>query len=114
MSFFISNATAAVAPAAAGAEPQGDMSGLIMLGVLFVLFYFILIRPQSKRAKEHKQMVEALSKGDEIVTNGGILGRVSEMDDSFLTVEIAKDTEVKLQRNAITSLVPKGTYKSSN
>ena len=116
MSFFISEAIAAEAPAAAaGAQPQGGgLEPLIMLGLLFVLFYFLLIRPQAKRAKEHKNMVQALAKGDEVVTNGGILGRISEIDDSFLTVEIASGTEVKIQRNAVTSIVPKGTYKSSN
>lgn len=113
MSFFISEAIAAEAPAmGAGGQAQGSgLEPLIMLGLLFVLFYFLLIRPQAKRAKEHKQMVEALSKGDEVVTNGGILGRIKEMDESFLTLEIAEGTEVKLQRNAVTALVPKGTYK---
>ena len=117
MSFFISEAIAAEAPAiaaggAAGGQAQGSgLEPLIMLGLLFVLFYFLLIRPQAKRAKEHKQMVEALSKGDEVVTNGGILGRIKEIDDSFLTLEIAEGTDVKLQRNAITAIVPKGTYK---
>ena len=114
MSFFISEALAAEAPAmAAGGQPQGGgLEPLIMLGLLFVLFYFLLIRPQAKRAKEHKQMVESLSKGDEVVTNGGILGRINEIDESFITLEIASGTEVKLQRNAITALLPKGTYKS--
>ena len=121
MSFLISDALAAEAPAmaaagtqAAGAPQGGGIEPLIMLGLLFVLFYFLLIRPQAKRAKEHKQMVEALAKGDEVVTNGGILGRISEIEDNYLTVEIASGTEVKLQRNAITSIVPKGTYKASN
>jgi len=113
MSFFISEVVAAEAPAiaAGGAQQGGGIEPLIMLGLLFVLFYFLLIRPQAKRAKEHKQMVEALSKGDEVVTNGGILGRITEIDDSFLTVEIASGTEVKLQRNSVTAIVPKGTYK---
>ncbi|WP_455366896.1 preprotein translocase subunit YajC [Kaarinaea lacus] len=116
MSFLISDAIAAEAPAmAAGGQPQGSgLEPLIMLGLLFVLFYFLLIRPQTKRAKEHKNMVESLSKGDEVVTNGGILGRINEIEDTFLTLEIAEGTEVKLQRNAVTSLVPKGTYKSGS
>ena len=114
MSFFISDALAAEAPAmAAGGQQQGGIEPLIMLGLLFVLFYFLLIRPQAKRAKEHKQMVEALSKGDEVVTTGGILGRITTIEDAFLTLEIADGTEVKLQRNAVTSIVPKGTIKSS-
>ena len=108
MSFFISDALAAEAPAmAAGGQQQGGIEPLIMLGLLFVLFYFLLIRPQAKRAKEHKQMVEALSKGDEVVTTGGILGRITTIEDTFLTLEIADGTEVKLQRNAVTSIVPK-------
>ncbi|MGD8569416.1 MAG: preprotein translocase subunit YajC [Gammaproteobacteria bacterium] len=108
MSFFISNAWAADG---AGAPPEGGLMGFIPLILIFVLFYFLLIRPQAKRAKEHKQMVEALAKGDEVVTNGGLLGRVNDVGESFLTVEIAEGTEVKVQRNAVASLVPKGTFK---
>lgn len=111
MSFFISNAWAEGA-ANAGAPPGSGLMGFLPLILIFVLFYFLLIRPQAKRAKEHKQMVEALSKGDEVVTNGGLLGRVNEVGESFLTIEIAEGTEVKLQRNAVASLVPKGTYKA--
>jgi len=113
MSLLISNAWAE-GGAAAGAPAGADMSGLIMLGILFVLFYVILIRPQAKRAKEHKAMVEAISKGDEVVTNGGILGLVKEVGETFLTLEIASGTQVKVQRNAVASLLPKGTYKSKD
>ncbi|WP_455200926.1 preprotein translocase subunit YajC [Kaarinaea lacus] len=111
MSFFISNA---MAEGAAGAPPEGGLMGFIPLILIFVLFYFLLIRPQAKRAKEHKQMVEALAKGDEVVTNGGVLARISDVGDSFITVEIADGVEVKVQRNAIASLVPKGTYKAKD
>ena len=113
MSFFISDALAAEAPAmAAGGQAQGGgLEPLIMLGLLFVLFYFLLIRPQAKRAKEHKQMVGALSKGDEVVSNGGLLGRIADLDESFITMEIADGVKVKVQRQAVATLVPKGTFK---
>jgi preprotein translocase subunit YajC len=115
MSFFISDALAQSAPAAgAGAPPDGGLMGFIPLILIFVLFYFLLIRPQAKRAKEHKQMVEALAKGDEVVTNGGVLGRINEVGDSFISVEIADGVVVRLQRSAVASLVPKGTYKSTD
>ena len=115
MSFFISDALAQSAPAAGtGAPPEGGLMGFIPLILIFVLFYFLLIRPQAKRAKEHKQMVEALAKGDEVVTNGGVLGRINEVGDSFISVEIADGVVVKLQRSAVASLVPKGTYKSTD
>lgn len=107
MSFFISDAMAESA-----APAQGDPFGpLIMMVLIFVLFYFLLVRPQAKRAKEHKQMVGALSKGDEVVTNGGLLGKAVEIEDGFITLEIADNVQVKVQRQAIATLVPKGTYK---
>ena len=109
MSFFISDAMAEGA-AAAGAQ-DGGLLGMLPLLLIMVLFYFMLIRPQAKRAKEHKNMVAALGKGDEVVTNGGLLGRVREIGDSFLTVEIAKGVEVKVQRSSVATLVPKGTFK---
>jgi len=111
MSFFISNA---MAEGPAGAATEGGLMGFIPLILIFVLFYFLLIRPQAKRAKEHKQMVEALAKGDEVVTNGGVLCRISDIGESFISVEIADGVEVKVQRNAIASLVPKGTYKAKD
>jgi preprotein translocase subunit YajC len=115
MSFFISNAWAeGAAGAGAGAPPESSLMGFIPLILIFVLFYFLLIRPQAKRAKEHKQMVGALAKGDEVVTNGGVLGRITEVGDSFISVEIAEGIVVKVQRNAIASLVPKGTFKSTD
>ncbi len=112
MSFFISDAMAEGA-AAAGGSTGSSMMGLLPLVLIFVLFYFMLIRPQSKRAKEHKNMVAALGKGDEIVTQGGILGKVTEVGDGFLSVKIADDVIVKVQRQAVSTLLPKGTVKSS-
>ena len=109
MDFFISDAFAQGAPG--GGAPYGD---IIFLVLLFAVFYFLLIRPQQKRAKEHKKMVEAVAKGDEVVTNGGLLCKVIEVGDNFLTVTIADGVDVKLQRTSIAATVPKGTIKSSN
>ena len=109
MDFFISDAYAQGA-APGGAGGFGD---IIFLIVLFAVFYFLLIRPQQKRAKEHKKMVEAVAKGDEVVTNGGILGKVIEVGESFLTINIAEGVDVKLQRSSIASTLPKGTIKST-
>ncbi|KPK11114.1 MAG: preprotein translocase YidC [Acidithiobacillales bacterium SG8_45] len=100
------------------AAPAGGVGGeggqfLIMMVILFGLMYFMIIRPQSKRAKEHRQMVEALAKGDEVVTNGGALGRVTAVGEQFVTVEIASGVEIKVQRAAIASIMPKGTIKSA-
>jgi preprotein translocase subunit YajC len=112
MNFLISDAWAD-APAAAGAPTQGSpFVTLIMLGVLFAAFYFILIRPQAKRAKEHKSMIAALAKGDEVVTGGGVLGRVTNLGDTYVTVDIAEGVEIKVQRQAIQTVLPKGTIKS--
>ena len=112
MNFFISEAWAET-PAAAGALGQGSpVVTFIMLGVLFAAFYFILIRPQAKRAKEHKTMIAALAKGDEILTSGGILGRITELGDVYVTVEIADGVLVKVQRPAIQAVLPKGTIKA--
>jgi len=97
-----------------GAPSGGDpFLGILPIIVLFAIFYFLLIRPQQKRAKEHKKMVEALSKGDEVVTNGGLLGRITKVGDHFVTLEIADSLEVRVQRNAVAALVPKGTMKSA-
>ncbi len=88
------------------------MISFFMLIALFAVFYFLLIRPQQKRQKEHKSMVETLSKGDEVVTNGGLLGKVTKVGDSFVTVEVADGLQVRIQRMAVASLMPKGTIKS--
>ena len=86
---------------------------MLPLLLIFVVFYFLLIRPQAKRAKEHQAMVAALGVGDEVVTSGGILGRVTEVGDQFLTVEIADGVQVKVQRHTVASVLPKGTLKSA-
>ena len=107
MSFFISDAYAQ----AAGAAPDPFMS---MLPIIFIfgLMYFMVIRPQMKKAKEQRAMVDALAKGDEVVTGGGIVGRIIELGDAFLTIEIAPNTQIKVQRGAIGTVLPKGTLKS--
>ena len=110
MSFFISDAMAEAAPAAA--QQAGLMEALFPFVILFVVFYFLLIRPQSKRAKEHKAMVAAVGKGDEVVTQGGLYGKITEVSEEYLQVQLADNIEVKVQRGAITSLLPKGTIKS--
>jgi len=107
MSLFISDAMAAGGQAA---EP--GFGSLIPLVLIFVVFYFLLLRPQMKRAKEHKKMTESLAKGDEVVTNGGLLGRIAKLDESFITLEVADGISVKVQRSAIGALMPKGTLKS--
>jgi preprotein translocase subunit YajC len=100
----------AYAQAAAGGD--AGFMGLLPIVLMFVLLYFLMIRPQMKRAKEHKQMVEALQKGDEVVAAGGVLGRISEMGEAYITLEIAPNTEISVQRGAVQTLLPKGTLKS--
>ncbi|MDQ2694295.1 MAG: preprotein translocase subunit YajC [Pseudomonadota bacterium] len=109
MSFFISDAMAQAAPAPV--SPAGGLEALIFPILLIVIFYFLLIRPQQKRAKEHKQMVQALKKGDEVVTSGGILGRINEVGENFLVLEVADNVQLKVQKGAVASLMPKGTAK---
>lgn len=112
----ISNAYAqadAGQPAAdAGQTAIGGLSGLLFLILMFVVLYFFMIRPQAKRAKEHKSMIEALARGDEIVTGGGIAGKVAEVGDSFVRVEIAADTVIAVQKQSIATVLPKGTLKT--
>jgi preprotein translocase subunit YajC len=88
-----------------------DMIGLLPLILMFVLLYFLLIRPQAKRAKEHRAMVQALQKGDEVVTGGGILGKITKVGDSFVSVEIAPNIEVQVQKPTIQLVLPKGSIK---
>jgi len=109
MSFFISDAWA---EGGAAAGQQGSLMGMLPLLLIFVLFYFMLIRPQAKRAKEHKNMVAALAKGDEVVTQGGMVGKIVEVDDSFVSLQIADGVNVKVQRQMVASLLPKGTFKA--
>ncbi len=105
--FFINNAWAQ------GAPPQGSgLATLFMFGIIFVVFYLMLIRPQMKQAKEHKKMVAGIAKGDEVVTSGGLLGKINQVGDSFVLLEIAKDTEVKIQKHSISAVMPKGTVKT--
>jgi preprotein translocase subunit YajC len=109
---FISEAFAQAAPAAAAAEsPLSGITGMLPIILMFVVLYFVMIRPQMKRQKEHKAMIDALAKGDEVVVAGGLLGRVSKMGDSFLTVEVANGVEVQVQRAAVVQVLPKGTFK---
>jgi preprotein translocase subunit YajC len=106
---FISNA---YAQAAAGAPAGFDIMTFLPMIAIFVLFYFMLIRPQQKRAKETKAMLEALQKGDEVVTSGGIIGKISKIDENYVTLEIAEKVEIHLQRPAVQLLLPKGTMKN--
>jgi len=103
-----------ISPAYAQAAPGGDPGfiGFLPIVLMFVLLYFLMIRPQMKRAKEHKQMVEALQKGDEVITAGGVLGRITKMGDAYVSLEIAPSTEVSVQRASVQTLLPKGTLKS--
>jgi len=98
---------------AAGASQPNALVQLLPLVLIFVVFYFLLIRPQAKRAKEHKAMGAALAVGDEVVTSGGILGKVAEAGDQFLTVEIAEGVLVKVQRHTVSAVLPKGTLKNA-
>ena len=107
---FISEAFAQTAPAAAAGGESSLMTMLPLL-LMFVVLYFIMIRPQMKRQKEHKAMIEALAKGDEVVTAGGVLGRVAKLGESYLDVEVAKGVEVQVQRSAVVQVLPKGTIK---
>ena len=105
----------ALATNGAAAGPQGDpLASLILPIGLVVLFYFFLIRPQSKRHKEHKAMVAALQKGEEVVTTGGILGKITRVGESFVTLEISKDIEIHIQKHSVQSVMPKGTIKEQN
>ncbi len=107
MSFLISDAHAQAAPPPAG----GGIEFLLMIGVFFAIMYFMIIRPQTKRAKEHQALIDGLKKGDEVVTNGGLLGKVAQLGDNFITLTVADGVEVQVQRQAISALMPKGTMK---
>ena len=109
MSFFISDAVAA-APAAGQQDP---MTTMIFFGGMILIFYFILIRPQSKRAKEHRELVSALSKGDEVVTNGGILGKITMVSEQFVSIEVTENVELKIQKAAVATVLPKGSIKAA-
>ena len=108
---FISNAYAQTATAA---DPgiMGSLTTFLPLILMFVVMYFLMIRPQQKRQREAKAMMDALAKGDEVATAGGILGRVTKVVDTYVTIEIATGTEIVVQKNAVTTLLPKGTLKA--
>lgn len=127
MGFFINDAFAATeastsvtkavtdAANAAGVQAPGSDGtfSIIMMLAMVVIFYLLLWRPQSKRAKEHRNLVSSLQKGDEVVTSGGILGKITHVDEKIITIAISENTEIKLQRGAISSVLPKGTLKTS-
>ncbi|MCK6425580.1 MAG: preprotein translocase subunit YajC [Burkholderiaceae bacterium] len=105
---FISNAYAQAAPAAAGGS---SLMSLLPLLLMFVVLYFIMIRPQMKRQKEHKAMIDALGKGDEVVTGGGLMGRITKVGDNQIGLEVAPGVEVQCQRSAVVQVLPKGSIK---
>jgi len=111
MDFLIS-----AAHAQAAQPPQPDMLTGLFLPMIFLaaVFYFLILRPQSKRTKEHKSMLSELSKGDEVATNGGLLGKVVKIGENFIELEVADKVNVRVQKQAISSLMPKGTMKSSD
>ena len=96
----------------AGAPLGGGIESMLLIVLMFVVLYFLMIRPQMKRAKEHKTMIEALQKGDEVVAAGGVLGRISKIGESYVSLQIAPNVEVQVQRPAVQVLLPKGTIKS--
>ena len=109
---FISSAIAQTAPAAAsGGDMQSSLMSMLPLLLMFVVLYFVMIRPQMKRQKEHKAMIDALAKGDEVATVGGLLGKISRIGDTTLGLELVSGVEVHLQRSAVVQVLPKGTIK---
>ncbi len=109
MDFFISSAWAQAAPAG----QQGGLMSFLPLILIFAVFYFLLIRPQSKRAKEHRKMVSELAAGSEVITSGGLLGKVVEAGEQFLKVEVADGVTLTVQRSTVSAVMPKGTYKDN-
>jgi preprotein translocase subunit YajC len=107
---FISNAFAQTA-GAADTGMFGQFGQMLPLVLMFVVLYFVMIRPQMKRQKEHKAMIEAVAKGDEVVTSGGLLGKITKVNETFLTLEVASGVELQVQRSAIVQVLPKGTVK---
>ena len=109
MNGLISDAWAQAAPGAGG----GQFQFALLMAAFIALFYFMLIRPQQRRAKEHQALVSKLTSGDEVVTSGGLLGRVTDVGDTFVTLEVAEGVRIKVQRFQIQQLMPKGTLKSA-
>ncbi len=101
----------AYAPTAAGGDMQSSLMSMLPLVLMFVVLYFVMIRPQMKRQKEHRVMIDALAKGDEVATAGGILGKVTRLGDAYLGLEIANGVEVQVQRTAVVQVLPKGSIK---
>jgi preprotein translocase subunit YajC len=108
---FISSAFAQTAPAAGGGDMMSSLGSMLPLVLMFVVLYFVMIRPQMKRQKEARAMIEALAKGDEVATSGGMLGKITQLGEQYLTVEIAKGVEVQIQRSAVIQVLPKGAIK---
>jgi preprotein translocase subunit YajC len=108
---FISDAYAQAAPAAAAGGAESTLFSMLPLLLMFVVLYFIMIRPQMKRQKEHKAMIDALAKGDEVVVAGGVIGKVAKLGESILHVEVSNGVELQVQRSAVVQVLPKGTYK---
>ena len=98
--------------AQAGAPPGGDVWSMLPIILMFVVLYFLMIRPQMKRAKEHKAMIDALQKGDEVVAAGGVVGSVTKLNDNYVTMRIAEGVEIRVQRPAVQLVLPKGTLKT--
>ena len=96
----------------AGAAPGGGLESMLLIVLMFVVLYFLMIRPQMKRAKEHKAMVEALQRGDEVVTAGGVLGRINKLNENYVTLEVANNVEIQVQRPSVQLVLPKGTLKN--
>ena len=107
---FISSAFAQTAPAAGG-DLQSSLMGMLPLVLMFVVLYFVMIRPQMKKAKEHKAMIEALAKGDEVATAGGMLGKVVKLGEGLISLEVASGVEIQIQRSAVIQVLPKGSLK---
>ena len=103
--------SSAYAQTAAGGDMSSTLTGMLPLVLMFVVLYFVMIRPQMKRQKEHKSMIEALARGDEVATSGGLIGKVTKIGDTILGVEIANGVEVQVQRSAVIQVLPKGTIK---
>lgn len=108
MSFLISQAHAQAGGPAGG----GIIEFAVMIGIFFAIMYFMIIRPQSKRAKEHKQLLESLTRGDEVVTSGGVLGKVTDVGESFVQMEVASGVDINVQKQAIAAVMPKGTIRA--
>ena len=109
---FISSAFAQTAPAAAAdGGMQSSLMSMLPLVLMFVVLYFVMIRPQMKKSKEHRAMIDALAKGDEVATGGGILGKVTKLGDSYLSLEVASGVEIQIQRSAVVQVLPKGSIK---